>query len=61
MSRQRYVYVWADGVYSNVCTYDRLFRVHKTANVLHKVPRSVQPNVEATLHEIWVGENREAA
>jgi transposase-like protein len=53
--------VWADGVYSNVCTYDRLFRVHKTANVLHKVPRSVQPNVEATLHEIWVGENREAA
>ena len=133
LSRRRYVYVWADGVYSNVRMDDRLcllvivgsddtgrkevlavvdgYReseaswlevieqlesqgltippklaigdgalgfwkalakkwpqtaqqrcwVHKTANVLNKVPKSVQPKVKAALHEIWMAETRESA
>ncbi len=35
--------------------------VHKTANVLNKMPRSVQPRAKADLHEIWLAETREAA
>ena len=35
--------------------------VHKTANVLSKLPRSVQPRAKADLHEIWMAETREAA
>lgn len=36
-------------------------RVHRTANVLNKLPKSVQPKVKADLHEIWMAETREAA
>jgi putative transposase len=35
--------------------------VHKTANVLNKMPRSVQPKAKADLHEIWLAETREKA
>jgi putative transposase len=35
--------------------------VHKTANVLNKLPRSVQPRAKADLHEIWMAETRESA
>ena len=35
--------------------------VHKTANVLNVLPKSVQPKVKAALHEIWMAETREAA
>jgi putative transposase len=35
--------------------------VHKTANVLEKLPKSVQPKVKAALHEIWMAETRDAA
>jgi len=38
--------------------------VHKTANVLNKLPKSVQPKAKAMLHEIWQAEtkaNAEAA
>lgn len=35
--------------------------VHKTANVLNKLPKSVQPKAKADLHEIWQAETREAA
>jgi putative transposase len=35
--------------------------VHKTANVLSKMPRSVQPRAKADLHEIWMAETREHA
>ena len=35
--------------------------VHKTANVLNKVPKSVQPKMKAALHEIWMAETREGA
>ena len=35
--------------------------VHKTANVLNKMPRSVQPKAKADLHEIWQAETRAAA
>ena len=35
--------------------------VHKTANVLNKLPRSVQPKVKADLHDIWMAETREDA
>ena len=133
LSQSRYVYWWADGVYSNVRMDDRLcllvivgvtdqgskelvavedgFReseaswyellsglkargltvspklaigdgalgfwkaiskcypstrhqrcwVHKTANVLNALPKSVQPKVKDALHEIWMAETREEA
>ena len=35
--------------------------VHKSANVLEKRPKSVQPKVKAALHEIWMAETREDA
>jgi putative transposase len=35
--------------------------VHKTANVLNKLPKSVQPRAKADLHEIWMAEARVAA
>lgn len=35
--------------------------VHKTANVLNKMPKSVQAKAKADLHEIWMAETREQA
>ena len=35
--------------------------VHKTANVLNKMPKSVQAKAKADLHEIWMAETREKA
>jgi transposase-like protein len=35
--------------------------VHKTANVLNKVPKAVQPKVKEALHDIWMADTREAA
>lgn len=35
--------------------------VHKTANVLNKLPKSVQPKVKAALHDIWMAETRNDA
>jgi transposase-like protein len=35
--------------------------VHKTANVLNNIPKSVQPRAKSDLHEIWMAETRENA
>jgi putative transposase len=35
--------------------------VHKTANVLNNMPKSVQPRAKADLHQIWMAETRELA
>lgn len=35
--------------------------VHKTANVLNKVPKSVQPRMKESLHDIWMAETRQNA
>ena len=35
--------------------------VHKTANVLNKLPKSVQPKAKSDLHEIWMAETRDQA
>ncbi len=35
--------------------------VHKTANVMEKLPKSMQPKVKAVLHNIWGAETREEA
>ena len=35
--------------------------VHKTANVLNKMPKSVQPKAKGDLHEIWQAETKENA
>ncbi len=35
--------------------------VHKTANVLDKLPKAMQPKVKADLHDIWMAPTREAA
>ena len=133
LSERRYVYLWADGVYSNVRMDDRLCllvligsdeagrkevlavvdgyreseaswlevmeqldeqglkippalivgdgalglwkavarkwpttatqrcRVHKTASVLNKVPKAVQPKIREALQDIWMADTRESA
>ena len=33
--------------------------VHKTANVLNKMPKSVQPRAKSDLQEIWMAETRQ--
>lgn len=35
--------------------------VHKTANVLAKLPKSIQPKVKGLLHEIWQSETKKQA
>lgn len=35
--------------------------VHKTANVLNKLPKSLQPKVKASIHDIWMAETKENA
>lgn len=35
--------------------------VHKTANVLNKLPKVMQPNVKAALQQIWMAPTRDAA
>ena len=35
--------------------------VHKTANVMNKLPKSMQPKVKKQLHEIWQAPTKEAA
>ena len=35
--------------------------VHKTANVLNKLPKSVQPSAKSGLHEIWMAPTKEKA
>lgn len=35
--------------------------VHKTANVLNKMPKHVQPKAKADLHDIWMAETKEDA
>lgn len=35
--------------------------MHKTANVLNKLPKSVQGRAKNDLHEIWMAESRETA
>ena len=35
--------------------------VHKTANVLASLAKSVQPKIKSELRDIWLAENRESA
>ncbi len=35
--------------------------VHKTANVLNKLPKSIQPKVKEALHDIWMAATRDEA
>lgn len=35
--------------------------VHKTANVLNKLPKSLQPKVKASIHDIWMAETKDNA
>jgi len=35
--------------------------VHKTANVLNKMPKTIQPKAKAMLHEVWMAESRAQA
>ena len=35
--------------------------VHKTANVLEKLPKAIQPKVKESLHNIWQAETRKEA
>ena len=42
-------------------TQEQRCRVHKTANVLNKMPKSVQPKAKGGLHEIYHAETKEEA
>lgn len=42
------------------CRHQRCW-VHKTANVLNKLPKSVQPKVKEGLHDIWMAGTRDEA
>ena len=46
-----------------VCPTTRVQRcwVHKTSNVLSKVPKGVQSRAKDDLHQIWMAETREDA
>jgi len=46
--------VWPD-------TREQRCWVHKTANVLNKLPKSIQPKAKAMLHEIWQAETKATA
>ena len=35
--------------------------VHKTANVLNKLPKHLQPKAKSDLHQIWMADTRESA
>jgi len=35
--------------------------VHKTANILNKLPKSIQKKAKADIHNIWMAENKEEA
>jgi len=35
--------------------------VHKTSNVLNKLPKSAQPKAKKALHEIWMAETKKIA
>jgi len=48
------MFVWTTG-YACWCW------VHKTANVLDNLPKSIQPKVKSDLHEIYLAETREGA
>lgn len=42
-------------------TQEQRCTVHKTANVLSKMPKSIQPKAKSDLHEIWQAATREDA
>ena len=42
------------------CRHQRCW-VHKTANILNKLPKSMQPKVKEALHDIWMAESRDDA
>ena len=46
-------------VYPN-CQHQRCW-VHKTANVLNKVPKTMQPKIKQGLHEIWMAATQKDA
>lgn len=35
--------------------------MHKTANILDKLPKALQPKVKEALHDIWMAKTKEAA
>ena len=40
---------------------ERRYWVHKTANVLNKLPKSIQPKAKTALQNIWMAETRKDA
>ena len=46
LAGKEYVYIWADGV-------------HKTANILDRLPKAKHPKAKAMIHDIWVVDTRE--
>ena len=42
-------------------TREQRWWVHKTANVLNKLPKRVQPSAKQMLHQIWMAETKSEA
>jgi transposase-like protein len=63
LSAKRYVFIWADGIHleARLKTREQRCWVHKTANVLAKLPKSQQPKAKRALQEIRIAETKAAA
>lgn len=42
------------------CTHQRCW-VHKTANILNKVPKSMQSKIKQSIHDIWMADTKDEA
>ena len=56
---------WVSGRHCRKClarnTREQRCWVHKTANVLNKLPKHLQPKAKSDLHQIWMAQTRENA
>lgn len=58
---EEFVYVWVALREVYPATKEQRCWVHKTANVLNKMPKALQAKAKSDLHQIWLAETREMA
>ena len=61
LSGEEFVYVWAALREVSPTTKEQRCWVHKTANVLNKMPKALQAKAKSDLHQIWLAGTREMA
>ena len=60
LAKKQYAYLWVDGIHFGATREQRCW-VHKTANVLNKLPKHLQAKPKSDLHQIWMAATREQA